>query len=191
MAIRLTRPSPAALADARDSARADSLTYDPVGMSSFGAAPPGYKLDRWDRELGSADDTFAIAARSLLAWDVHRGAGLVVCTDGPAQVGLVVAMAAPLPIGFVDVVCRVVDVRTEPDRVGFTYGTLPVHPEQGEESFDVVRSDGRVRFEIVACSRPRHPLARLVPPVARALQRSATVRYLDAMQSSLSSDRSE
>ena len=99
MAIRLTRPTPAALAATLDSAAADSLTYAPVGMSSFVAAPPGYRPDRWVRDLGSTDDTFAIAARRLLAWDIHRDAGLVVCADGPAQVGLVVAMAASLPSG--------------------------------------------------------------------------------------------
>ena len=91
-------------------------------------------------------------------------------------------MAAPLPLGFIDVVCRVVDVVDVPDRFGFTYGTLPVHPEQGEESFTVVRhDDGSVVFEIAAASRPRHLLARACPPVARRLQRSATTRYLDAM----------
>ncbi len=91
-------------------------------------------------------------------------------------------MAAPLPIGWVEVVCRVVDVIDEPDRFGFTYGTLSVHPEQGEESFTVIRaSDGNSEFRIVAASRPRHVLARALPPVARRLQRAATNRYLAAM----------
>lgn len=95
-----------------------------------------------------------------------------------------VAMSAPLPVGFIDVVCRVVDVEDEADRFGFSYGTLSVHPEQGEESFTVARSrGGDVVFEIVAVSRPRHPLARFGAPVARRLQVAATKRYLDAMVS--------
>lgn len=103
---------------------------------------------------------------------------------GPPTVGSVVAMAAPLPVGWVEVVCRVVDIVDEPDRFGFTYGTLSVHPEQGEESFTVVRSsDASTDFHIVAVSRPRHVLARAVPPIARHLQRGATNRYLAAMRS--------
>jgi uncharacterized protein (UPF0548 family) len=130
---------------------------------------------------------FDAAVRALREWQVHRGAGLVVCADGPPAVDDVVAMSARLPIGFIDVVCRVVTVTDEPDRFGFAYGTLPVHAERGEESFTVVRRpDGDVRFEIVAVSRPRHPLARLCPPVARRLQRAATERYLDAMTEAVS-----
>ena len=106
---------------------------------------------------------------------------------GPPDIGLVVAMAAPLPMGWIDVVCRVVAVVDEPDRFGFTYGTLPVHPEQGEESFTVTRSDdGSITFEIVAVSRPRQPLARAFAPVARRLQAAATKGYLQAMQSEVS-----
>jgi uncharacterized protein (UPF0548 family) len=188
MAIRLTRPSSVALAELRAAGRSASLTYAPVGLSSTATAPAGYRLDRWTREIGSGDSVFDAAVGALFRWDVHRGAGLVVCADGPAELGMVVALAAPLPIGFIEVVCRVVDVATGPDRVGFTYGTLPVHPEQGEESFSVARSGDGVVFEIVACSRPRHPLARACPPAARALQRATTSRYLDAMQFAITTD---
>jgi uncharacterized protein (UPF0548 family) len=102
---------------------------------------------------------------------------------GPPVIGSVVAMAAPLPVGWVEVVCRVVDVVDQADRFGFSYGTLSVHPEQGEESFTVVHTDDDlVEFRIVAASRPRHLLARAFSPVARRLQVAATNRYLAAMQ---------
>ncbi len=95
-------------------------------------------------------------------------------------------MAAPLPIGWVEIVCRVVDVVDRPDRFGFTYGTLSVHPEQGEESFTVIRmDDGSTSFQIIAASRPRQVLARAFPPVARRLQLAATNRYFAAMQSAV------
>ena len=98
----------------------------------------------------------------------------------------VVAMAAPLPIGWVEVVCRFVGVCDEPDRFGFTYRTLSVHPEQGEESFTVIRTDdGGTGFRIVAVSRPRQVLARALSPVARRPQMAATNRYLAAMQSAV------
>ncbi len=187
MSIRLKRPTMADLQLLAKAGRSDSLTYEPIGISDKSEAPAGYRLDRWSRTLGASDDVFNSAAQALRAWQVHRGAGLIVCDEGPPNVDDVVAMAAPLPLGFIEVVCRVVAVIDEPHRFGFTYGTLSVHPEQGEESFTVVRQQDRtVVFEIAAASRPRHVLARACPPVSRLLQRSATTRYLDAMSSAAS-----
>lgn len=184
MSIHVRRPSLAALDQLRDAGRCESLTYVPVGISAFKEAPPGYRLDRWSKPLGSGDLVFERARDALGTWRVQTGAGLIVRADGPPAVGSVVAMAAPLPIvGYIDVVCRVVAVVEHADRSGFTYGTLSVHPGQGEESFTVVREpDGNVIFEISAASRPRHLAARALPPVARLLQRVATKRYFDAMQ---------
>ncbi len=70
----------------------------------------------------------------------------------------------------------------EADRVGFAYGTLPGHPECGEESF-VVSSDARgdVWFEIRAFSRPGTWYVRLGAPVSRLIQRSITELYLRAL----------
>ena len=165
-----------------EAGRSDSLTYEPIGISAGAEASAGYRYDRWSRTLGHSDNVFHRAVDALHTWQVQRGAGLIVCDNGPPAVGAVVAMAAPLPLGFIEVVCRVVAVVDQPDRFGFTYGTLRIHPERGEESFTVVRqADGSVVFEIAAASRPRHVLARACPPVARTLQRSATTRYLDAM----------
>ena len=63
---------------------------------------------------------------------------------------------------------RIVYVTDEPHRFGFAYGTLPAHPEQGEEAFHIeTDSHGMVRFVVTAFSRPRHSLARIGSPVAR------------------------
>jgi uncharacterized protein (UPF0548 family) len=69
-----------------------------------------------------------------------------------------------------------------PNRFGFAYGTLPAHPEQGEEAFHI-ESDvhGTVRFVVTAFSRPRHPLARIGSPVARQVQLRVTRRYLTSL----------
>lgn len=182
MPIRLTRPTDDELSWLLDAHRDAELTYSPVGLAAAAHAPARYRLDRWERSLGGGGNVFDDAVQALQEWAVHRGAGLIVCADGPPTVGLVVAMGAPLPVGFIDVTCRVVSIIDDPNRFGFAYGTLPVHPEQGEESFVVERDrDGEVRFRIAAVSRPRHPLARLCIPMARRLQRAATERYLDAM----------
>jgi hypothetical protein len=51
--------------------------------------------------------------------------------------------------------CRVVYVIDEPRRRGFAYGTLPGHPESGEEAFVLEqRDDGTIASNIIAFSRP-------------------------------------
>jgi uncharacterized protein (UPF0548 family) len=183
VSIRLTRPGHEALTRLADSAAHDELTYAPVGVTITGEAPDGYRLDQWSIVIGEGQAVFDRATDAIRQWQPHRGAGIAVSADEPPALGLIVAMAAPLPIGFIHAVCRVVAVVDEPDRYGFAYGTLLDHPEQGEESFIVTRdSDGTIAFEIVAVSCPRHFLARACPPLARRLQRAATKRYLDAMR---------
>ncbi len=80
--------------------------------------------------------------------------------------------------------CRVVDVVDEPDRRGFAYGTLPGHPETGEERFMAQRDPqtGEVTATICAFSNPATWVTRLGGPVARLVQRLMTQRYLKALQ---------
>lgn len=179
MSIRLRRPTQSDLERLLANCAGESLTYSPVGSSLVGVTPNGLRRHRWSVALPA--DCFDRASESIAAWEVHRGADLSVLADSPVEVGTNVAMGAPLPVGFVDVTCRVVAVVDEPDRRGFAYGTLPIHPESGEEAFLIVRDDSGVRFEVEAVSKPRHPLARLVPPVADRLQNQAVQRYLSAM----------
>jgi uncharacterized protein (UPF0548 family) len=128
-------------------------------------------------------DAFERARAALDRWTVHRGAGLLLLADGPIAPGTNVVFSAPLPIGFVDGTCRIVAVVDEPDRYGFAYGTLPIHPETGEESFLVVRDrTGAVRFDVEGVSRPTQPLARVFGPLANRLQDAAVRRYLSAME---------
>ncbi len=182
MSIRLRRPSGVELSALAIANEDTPLSYEPVGLCAVSTVPSGFRLDRWSRRIGIGDDAFERAVDALMGWKVHEGAGLAVAASGPASIGMVVAMAAPLPAGWVDVVCRVVDVVDLPQRKGFAYGTLPTHPEQGEESFTVaMAADGTVTLEIVAVSRPRQILARLCPPVARRLQVAATNRYFEAI----------
>jgi uncharacterized protein (UPF0548 family) len=82
-----------------------------------------------------------------------------------------------------DIPCRVVWAVDEPDRRGFGYGTLPGHPESGEESFVVsLRPDGGVVYELRAFSRLATPLSRLGGPVSRRVQALALDRYVGAIR---------
>ena len=79
--------------------------------------------------------------------------------------------------------CRVISVVDEDDRRGFTYGTLPGHPECGEERFVVERDSatGVVTATITAFSKPGGWRTRLLGPVGRIVQARMTQRYLDAL----------
>jgi len=162
---------------------AESVTYPEVGATR-GSPPPGYRHDRRTVALGRGEATFVRAAEGLRQWAPHRGAGIRLRPGMPdLDVGVTVVQAIGFP-GFSAVAaCRIVYVVDEADAFGFGYGTLPAHPEQGEESFTVVRdAGGGVELVISAFSRPRHPLARLGAPVSRRLQVRVTDRYLDGMK---------
>lgn len=164
-------------------ARADALTYAPAGISLNDAATPGLIRRHWTTALAGSN-AFERAVDALHAWRMHRAAGLRIAADGPIAVGTNVAFEAPLPIGSVVGTCRIVAVVDEPNRYGFAYGTLSVHPERGEEAFVVSKDDdGNARLDIDGVSRPVQPIARLVPPFADHLQERAVRRYLASMRS--------
>lgn len=181
MAIHLRRPPDTHLRTLLTSAAGDDLTYAPAGVSLTGPTPPMLRRHCWTTELPTG--SFETAAAAISSWQTHRGSGLIVEAEGEVARGVNVAMLAPLPRGWVDVTCRVVEIVDEPDRRGFAYGTLSIHPERGEESFVVTRDDdGAVSFEVVAVSAPVHPLARMGGPITDRLQGRAVRRYLTAMR---------
>lgn len=158
------------------------LDYPTQGGTLIGQSPTGFRPDQYEVELGAGYDVWTAAVTALHEWTPHRESEILVAVDGPIASGTNVVMCAPLPFGYAVVCCRIVDVVDEPDRFGFAYGTLPMHPEQGEELFLVTHDpDGRVRFSIIAFSRPSNVLTRVGAPIARWLQVHATRRYLDAM----------
>ncbi|HEY4226309.1 MAG TPA: DUF1990 domain-containing protein [Pseudolysinimonas sp.] len=77
---------------------------------------------------------------------------------------------------------RVVYVIDEPDRKGFAYGTLPGHPERGEESFVVERRpDASVWLIIRSFSRPSSAFFWAAYPALRMMQAIFTGRYERAL----------
>lgn len=152
------------------------VTYPEIGATR-GQLPAGYRHTRRRAALGSGRDVFVRASAALLSWEMHRRSGLAVAADGAAATGDTVVLGfGPSPALVVP--CRVIYEVDETDRRGFAYGSLPDHPERGEESF-VVTMDGpgNVWLEIVAFSRPALALARVAGPIARGLQVMATRRY--------------
>lgn len=87
-----------------------------------------------------------------------------------------------LPIG---APVRVVEVVDQPAVQGFAYGTLPSHPETGEERFLIhYDADEAVRATIRAFSRPARWYTKLGAPLARRIQDKTTQKYLNALTTS-------
>jgi len=86
-------------------------------------------------------------------------------------------------MGLLRAPCRVVYVIDEPDIRGFAYGTLPGHPESGEERF-AVRYDPKtsaVFAEVMAFSRPGVWWSKAGGPFVVMAQRAIAKRYLRAV----------
>lgn len=168
------------LAEQRDAA----LTYAEVGASFADPLPAGYHHVRAATDLGVGDEVWTRARAGIDAWVAHAAAGFEVVPDrAPIVTGETVGVLTRTGPLHVVAACRIVAVVDEPDRYGFAYGTLPPHPEEGEERFVVTRdSSGAVRFEVVAFSRPHDLLTKLGGPLPRHLQRRATTRYLEGLR---------
>jgi uncharacterized protein (UPF0548 family) len=186
--ICLRRPSDDVLKRVLDDERAMPFPYPGVGAtahdSDMSGWPAGFRHDRFVTDLGPDDgDRFRRAGQALLQWAPQRGAGIRVFPGDPVAAGEAFVLALRFPgAGWAVAPGRVVYLLDEPDRVGFAYGTLPGHPERGEEAFVVARDGGRLRFEVLAFSRPHDSLARLGRPVARALQVRTLQQYLRTME---------
>jgi uncharacterized protein (UPF0548 family) len=157
------------------------FTYAEVGQTR--AAPPLNFQSFTRSAILRVGVDFDTAARDLFGWQVQARAGLRVAASAlnvePAAVVVMRLGIGPLALR---IPCRVVYVIDEPDRQGFAYGTLPGHPESGEEAFVLHREAGnRVRFVITAFSRPATRLAKLGAPVSRQLQHFMTSRYLQTV----------
>lgn len=207
MFLVLRRPTPGVLAPVVERLRGEQVTYPEVGATEAaatggaggeGGLPPGYDHQRATSPVGRGDDDWRAAVDGLRRWQLHRRQGFtVVPEDPPLAAGTTVLSAIPLAPGVTVLAgCRITWAVEEPDRVGFGYGTLPVHPASGEEAFVVTREPagetaGLVRVTIVAFSRPRHPLVRLGAPVARRQQARAVRGYIDALRAHVVATRGE
>jgi len=178
--FRLAAPSQHDLDRHLGEARQGELTYPFVGATRTGEAPPGYRLDHYECHVGFPVD-FDRAKAGLMTWQGHRHAGAHVHPDVLEAGETVIVVFGVGPI-HVLAPCRIVYVVDEPDRFGFAYGTLPGHPEEGEEAFLVERGGDRaVKFTIHAFSRPAQALVRASGPIGRSVQRRTTSRYLEGL----------
>ena len=184
MPIATTRPSSENLARLRADLQEQPVTYAEVGATAADLLPSGYNHDWVSVEIGEGAEIWGRAQHAVRTWQGHLHAGATITPeDAPLEAGTIVIATVRVGPIFAVAPCRIVYTTAEDDRFGFAYGSLPGHPEQGEEAFHVARDpNGAVTFEIVAFSRPAARLARLGSPVARAIQQRTMQRYLEGVR---------
>ncbi|WP_432109329.1 DUF1990 family protein [Streptomyces sp. AA1529] len=153
-------------------------SYTPVGRTAYGVTPPGFRALRVRIPLGTGGAVFAAAARALLEWRMHRAMGVRLEADaGRAAPGVRVTVGLGVGALRVGGPCRVVWAVEEERRAGWAYGTLPGHPQRGEEAFLVEHApDGAVRLTVRAYSVPAVWWTRAAGPVLPVLQRGYGLR---------------
>jgi len=152
-----------------------------VGATAAGELPPGYDHLAVSAQIGTGRQRFEQAADAVMHWGMQRGAGLrVQASSETVEVSAVVVVKM---MGLLRAPCRVVYVVDEPDIRGFAYGTLPGHPESGEERFAVRRdpNTSAVFAEVTAFSRPGTWWSKAGGPFVRMAQRIIANRYMRAL----------
>jgi uncharacterized protein (UPF0548 family) len=159
-------------------------TYAEVGATT--ATPPaGYNVDNNRIQLGCGEATYKRAVEALNKWRHFELGWVTLVPSGVVvEVGATVAVKARAFGTWSLNATRVVYTIEESRRFGFAYGTLPDHVEKGEERFLVEwLEDDSVWYDILAFSRPQHPLVKLSAPLARRLQHQFAKDSLNRMAS--------
>lgn len=164
--------------------RNQPFTYSEVGATNT-TPPAAYNIDHNRIRLGEGETTYQRAVEALKNWrQFDLGWVTIVPRGVVVEVGATVAVKARAFGTWSLNACRVVYVIDEPRRFGFAYGTLPDHVERGEERFLVEwLPDNSVWYDILAFSRPQHPLVKLSAPLARRLQKRFARESLIRMKS--------
>jgi uncharacterized protein (UPF0548 family) len=154
------------------------FSYKEVGASQEGVVPQGYIVDRYRVGLGVGPEVYERAKEALRGW---RQFGLcwvhLLPGEAPVEVGYTVAVLARhygfWSLNAARIVYLIEESSEEVERFGFGYGTVSGHAERGEERFLIERhrEDDSVWYNVLAFSRPNHPLAWPGFPLARLLQR--------------------
>ena len=170
--FRISEPSEQDAVEFISNQRDLPFTYAEVGATN--ATPPsGYNVDHNRIRVGEGEATYRRAVEALKSWrQFELGWVAIMPGDVPVEVGATVAVRARAVGTWSLNACRVVYVIDESRRWGFAYGTLPGHVECGEERFLIEwLADDSVWYDILAFSRPQHPLAKVSSPFARMLQK--------------------
>jgi uncharacterized protein (UPF0548 family) len=175
------------IANQRDRA----FTYSAVGATN-GTPPRGFIIDHNRMQLGRGVEAYERAISALKQWQqFDLGWVSIVPKNVSLEVGATVAVKARAFGTWSLNATRIVYLVNESsldERFGFAYGTLPDHVECGEERFMVEfhKEDETVWYDILAFSKPQHPLVRVSYPLGRKLQKRFARDSMERMKSLVS-----
>ena len=185
----LMRPTPAKLETYLTEQQNLALSYEAVGAThpEHLTIPPDVTQDHMRLYLGQGKALFDEACHLLKDWHMYEQAWLELYLKPPKTDEGIVGCVSAKHLGFYSVSSfKVVYRLEEENRLAFAIGTLPGHALQGEERFMVEHSGSdAVWLDILAFSRPGHPLVKLGSPFARLMQRRFAAGVQKAFLSSL------
>lgn len=133
--------------------------------------------------IGKGDALWARASTEILRWGVKTASGFGVDSTAPVAPGDRVEVTAR--VGGLKIIepVEVLVVVDEPSRVGFSYGTLPGHPVNGEEAFIIDRRGDDIHLTVRSLTRAasQQPWRALFPLLLIA-QLIVRRRYLRALR---------
>ena len=171
--FKINEPSERDVAKFIESQRDLDFTYAAVGATNTTPPVAGFTVDHNRIQLGFGENVFRRGIEVLKNWrQFDLGWVTIVPRGVRLEVGAIVAVKARAFGSWSLSAARVIYMIEEPRRFGFAYGTLPDHVECGEERFLIEwMDDDSVWYDILAFSKPRHPLVRMSAPLARMLQK--------------------
>jgi uncharacterized protein (UPF0548 family) len=155
--------------------------------------PDGYRHFESAYFVGRGKETFDRCTEEVLHWEVKTRSGFEIALGAGAgadgqrpprvEVGQEPTIRVRLGPFRLPEPSRVIDVIETEDRRGFTYGTKPGHPINGEESFFLIRTtDDRVFLVLRSVSRAGAGIWRLGEPFVRLAQVIYRRRYGRALR---------
>lgn len=175
--IRLTSPSSDDLSAVMSAASRAEPTYPASGT---------FNTFAFDELVGHGEMDFRGARGVLEQWQMHQGAGVRV-DPVPLEVGTDVVLWTRAFVPVLVFACRITEVIDTDSTFGFTYTTLPGHPEQGIETFHVTLTGDEVRLVITGESRPALVLNKRSGPIGPLLQKRFIQKYADAVRNGIRS----
>ncbi|GAA4019797.1 DUF1990 domain-containing protein [Deinococcus rubellus] len=178
--MQLAYHSPAAFSRVLERVSRLNPTYSRLGVT----LEPTPHMEQHRVVLGSGERTFQQARAALRGWQTHQSRWLRLYPGGgPPAEGQTVLVLLCLAGWCLAFGCRIVRVLDDERRTGFAYGSLPGHPERGEELFLIEwHEDDRVTFTLRAVSQPANWVYRLGRPAAELMRLLGTRQYIRAMR---------
>lgn len=151
----------------------NGFTYAETGATNDPSAlPDGYNHLHYHAVVGTGRRAFAATGAAVVEWRMHEGMHVRPRAEAPrAEPGVGLTLTLGVRPFRVVAPCRVAWTKADERAIGFAYGTLPGHPERGEEAFLVeLADDDSVHFTVTAFSGPAAWYTRAAGPLVPVLQ---------------------